>query len=221
MNIVGLSGWLQPEDTLRELVSGIEVLRYDALADMRALTKILAAKQPEVVIGWSLGGVLAVQALQHPQYRPRKLVLLGSPFRYLASEEVPEGVTEEVYQALHRDYQDNPKHLAKRLQLAINAGLAPETSLCPLVENYYDTKAWLPWLEHLAAASFVDAQFAYQPEVLVIYGQKDAIISPAQGKYWPRIFPQAQVVVIPEASHAPHIQAREVVQQMVTEFIHA
>lgn len=221
MKTLGISGWLQPAEALQDLYPGIDPFRYNTLPDMRAAAQALAALKPEAVIGWSLGGVLAAQALLHPYYRPRKLVMMGSPFQYLASDEVPEGVSLTEYQALRMNYKEEPKRLARRLQGAINRGVAADCPLCPVAENYADKVAWLPWLEHLAATSFVQANFVHQPEVLVIHGGLDEVIAPAQAKYWQRIFPKVQVLMLSEASHAPHLQATALVQQAVAEFLDA
>ncbi len=218
MTIVGISGWLQPADALNGIMPGIKPFRYDHL-DKRQCMQGLAELNPEVVIAWSLGGVLAVQALMHPQYRPRKLILIAAPFQFLASQDFPDGMLLEDYEAFRRDYIDNPKSAARRLQLLSNYGLAEDTPLCPLADNAEETKLWLPWLEHLAATNFSRSKYAHQPEVLLVQGGKDAICAPGQSKHWARIFPWAQVLMLPRSAHAPHMQDTVMLRRTVAEFL--
>ena len=123
--------------------------------------------------------------------------------------------------------------MARHLQSVINEGMQ-DAPLCPLAPNAADTTAWLPWLDYLGKASFNkrscgvpteqgearsggERSVGGLPPLKVIHGAKDAIVPVAQAKYWSRIFPQTQVLVLPQASHAPHVQAAEA----VAEFIHA
>lgn len=221
MKILGISGWLQPPTALNDIVPGIAPFRYDQFGvDKRKLIQALGEIQPEVVIGWSLGGVLAVQGLLHPHYRPRKLVLISVPYCFLESEEVPEGMPIPDYEAFRRGYMEDPERISRRLQLLTNHGMPEDFPLCPAAENVEEEANWLPWLEHLAATDFSLSKYQHQPEVLLIHGGKDAICSPGQGKYWARLFPRAQVLVLPKAAHAPHVQAAPQVRRAIEEFMH-
>jgi pimeloyl-ACP methyl ester carboxylesterase len=233
MNIVALAGWLQPADTLKTLLPAAEVLDYSALPDIDAVAEALAARQPELLVGWSLGGVLAVQSvLQNPQLRPKKLVILGSPFQFIASPEIPEGATPEALATMRSHYLADPLRMANYLQGAINEGMSSDSPLCPLAPNAADTVAWLPWLEYLGKASFNERSCGVPteqgearsggersagglPPLKIIHGAKDAIVPVVQAKYWSRIFPQTQVLVLPKASHAPHVQAAAAVAEFI------
>lgn len=221
MKIISLSGWLQPTDTMQDAFPEAQPMRYDTFPNMKEFTEALVAEKPDAVIGWSLGGVLAIEALKHPEYRPQKIILLGSPFQFLASAEVPEGAKPEDYASIENGYQQDQLATAKVLQGALNRGMPAGYALCPISENAGDVKAWLPWLKHLKTTSFVQMQAVHQPEILVIHGAQDVVVSPAQAKCWSRIFPKVQVMIVPQASHAPHMQAKEIVQQAVTDFLNA
>jgi pimeloyl-ACP methyl ester carboxylesterase len=235
MKILSLSGWLQPTDTMQEAFPQAQPVCYDTLPNIQAVAEALAVEKPDAVIGWSLGGVLALQALQHAECRPKKIIILGSPFQFMASAEVPEGAKLEDYESIRSGYEQDPMRLARRLQGAVNAGMTEDSLLCPLAPNAEDKAAWMPWLMHLKESSF--GSLTEQGEVrsggersvgglppvelLVIHGGLDMVVSPAQAKYWNRIFPKVQVMILPQASHAPHIQAKELVQHAVTEFLNA
>lgn len=218
MKTLSLSGWLQPPEALDALVSDVQPFRYDHLAGLDAVLPALAAEDPETVIGWSLGGVLAAEALIRGEYRPRKLVLIATPYRFLASPEVPDGMSMADYEAFRQGYTMNPKVTARKLQLLSNHGMPEADDICPLAENAEEVEIWLPWLTHLAAADFSAAKIEKAPEILIVQGSKDAICAPAQAKYWPRIFPNAKVLILPRASHAPHRQDALTLQPMLSEF---
>ncbi len=219
MRVIGLSGWLQPAESLKGLTLEMEMFDYSAYPNIAEASVALAALQPDIVIGWSLGGVVTVQALAQPNYRPTKLILLGAAYQFIASAAVPEACKPAEAQALRDQYSADPQAFAKRLQLMLMYGAKMESPSCPLSKNITETARWLPWLDHLAASSFEGFVPPYQPEVLVVHGAADIVIPAAQAKYWSRIFPQVQVMILPEVSHAPHVQAPEWVQRTVLEFM--
>jgi pimeloyl-ACP methyl ester carboxylesterase len=216
--ILTLSGWLQAAESLDGILGGSQPFRYDGFATAGAAIAALAQEQPDIVIGWSLGGVLAVQALAHAEYKPKKLILIGAAYQFLASGDEGDGVTATAYHQLAQDYQSNPTVFMRRMQAMLQYGAATHI-LCPLAEDAANPSHWLPWLEHLAHSSFATFTPRHQPDVLVIHGMKDIIIPPLQAKYWHRLFPKAKVLMLPEISHAPHHQAPELIRRVIADFM--
>lgn len=210
-----LSGWLQAAESLQKLAPDAQMLDYSAYADGESALQAISEIRPDCVIGWSLGGILALHAMQEAQYRPEKIILIGTPYQFMASPEMPSGCSAELFAQIRREYISNPKHYARRFQRLLVHDAEDESKKCLLHPDAEDAGKWLHWMDYLADSSFHGWSAPYQPEVRIIHGMKDAVIPVAQAKYWNRIFPQVQVMVLPEMAHA---LTRDAAQMIMAEY---
>jgi pimeloyl-[acyl-carrier protein] methyl ester esterase len=184
-----------------------EVLEYAVFVSPEAALEAIAAFQPEHLVGWSLGGVLAVEALRQHQLPLKCLELWSTPFQFMADDAFHCGCATAEYQRIKEEYHHQPRRFISRFQKLLLHGQRPLPEAIPDAESKAeDTTRWGMWLEYLAASSFVGVGSSIQPDaVKIIHGMADAIISSRQAKYWQRIFPNATVILLPEMGHAPHL----------------
>jgi pimeloyl-ACP methyl ester carboxylesterase len=133
----------------------------------------------------------------------------------MTSPEIPEGCSQEMFAQIREEYCDNPRNYAKRFQRLLVHDAEKTSAKSILHADAANTQKWLYWLDYLAESSFHGWSAPYQPEVKIIHGMKDAVIPSAQAKYWSRIFPQVQVMLLPEMAHALTQNAIEII---ITEF---
>ena len=85
MKTLALSGWGQPYDALKELLPDAKHMDYARYDTPEAALSAMAdtAMGYKRIVGWSLGGQLAVRAIAAGLVMPEKLVLIATPFQFV------------------------------------------------------------------------------------------------------------------------------------------
>ena len=205
MRTLALSGWTQPADALADALEG-KVVLFD-YSDYASPGASFAGLEPfadaESVIGWSMGGQLAVRAIEAGVLRPRHLTLIATPWQFVA----PFGMGRQTFELFRETYRKDAARLKERF-----AGLIAKGDLHArrIIENMRhhphveDTARWLPWLDDLGRHSFDSAGLTRLPPTLVIHGEKDAITPYAQALRFADL-PQVTLSGWKDAGHAPHL----------------
>jgi pimeloyl-[acyl-carrier protein] methyl ester esterase len=188
----------------------------------------LAQHLPEhsIVLGWSLGGQVAMRAaLDHPQ-KIARLILLASTPKFVAAEDWQRGMAatdlQEFGAALMADTQatllrflslqtrgmTGQKALLQQLRQTLLAAPAAraealEGGLDMLQQT--DLRSELPQLT--------------QP-TLVLHGALDTLTPPAAGAWLAGALPAARHVEFARAAHAPHLSHGDEVAGAIRQFIH-
>jgi pimeloyl-ACP methyl ester carboxylesterase len=223
--IITISGWGQPHDALSALfpeARPVDFARHSSVS--AALLDIAAhAPEPDMVIGWSLGGQLLVRAIAAGMLKPRKLVLIATPFQFVKTAELPMGMPRDLFDKFRDNYRRNPEQtLTKAWELIckddtnakeISAHLALHDKKALLAKD------WLRWLELLEAFSCKDLHMADFPSTLLIHGDRDLVVYPEQSLHFAQAIPHAKLFTIEGCGHAPHWhdadKVREAIQGML------
>ena len=202
----------------------------DALADntLRGWADDLAQKLPDntTLLGWSLGGQVAMRAaLDHP-HRIARLVLLASTPKFVAAEDWGLGMApadlEDFGAALLADPDatllrflslqtrgmPGQKTLLQQLRLTLLAApVARSEALSSGLAILHDTdlRSELPRLT--------------QP-TLVLHGALDTLTPPVAGVWLAETLPSAQYLEFARAAHAPHLSHGEDVAAAIRHFAH-
>lgn len=181
--------------------------------DLDALVDAYAAAAPArcVLVGWSLGGMLALRwAQRHPQ-QIAKLVLFSTTPCFGARADWPHGSSAEVQQAFAAQVAAAPERALQRfsdLQAEGEAdvrGVRRALRVC-LAETAPPLLASL--LAGLKFLADTDLRAALQEEpprqpVLLIHGEGDTITPFGAGRHLAETLPQAQLLALPQCGHAP------------------
>ncbi len=192
-----------------------------------ALSAHIAAGVPagSTVIGWSLGGQVAMRiALDQPS-RIARLVLVGATPRFVNGDGWEAGMAAEVFiqfaAQVGADYQET---LSRFLGLQAFGGEAPRTLLRELRERFFERPA--PDGEVLQQALRILLETDLRAELpllqtptLVIHGNRDTLAPCAAGKWLASHLPRAQLKLIPGASHAPFLSHPDTFVSAVTAFV--
>ncbi|OJW90252.1 pimeloyl-ACP methyl ester esterase BioH [Thiobacillus sp. 65-1402] len=202
----------------------------DAVADntLRGWADDLAQQLPEgaTLLGWSLGGQVAMRAaLDHP-HKIARLVLLASTPKFVAAEDWPHGMAPAALEdfgaallaepemtllrflSLQTRGMPGQKTLLQRLrQTLLAAPAASSEALAGGLAMLRDTdlRAELPQLA--------------QP-VLVLHGALDTLTPAAAGAWLAEALPRAQHIAFCRAAHAPHLSHAEEVAAAIGRFAH-
>jgi pimeloyl-[acyl-carrier protein] methyl ester esterase len=163
------------------------------------------------LVGWSLGGQLALQLANERTLDVRRLVLIGSSPRFMRADDWAHGMPAVAMRQFAAELERDPaKTLADFLELQVRGSANATTVLAALQSSLRQHGAAHP--EALAAALALlehnDLRgLARRIDVpaLVIVGQYDRVTPPQASEALTQLMPQAQLLQIPRAGHAPFL----------------
>jgi pimeloyl-[acyl-carrier protein] methyl ester esterase len=210
--ILALNGWAQPHDGLQHVApAGTQHVAYSDYASMETLWQQLAHTDAELLIGWSLGGQLAARAVMDGVVRPKALVLIAAPWQFVANDRYPQGMGASTYAMFVENYANQPARTARRFSALVAQGdsraadiEAEQTVHLAVME---DNDRWLYWLKLLGEWEPSREAVQLLPPTLLIHGRGDGIVPFAQSALWQRYLPQAELLALPDAGHAPQLHA--------------
>ena len=173
----------------------------------------LAAVLPRdaVLVGWSLGGQLALQLAAEPALAVRQLVLIATSPRFVCADDWPHGLPAATLrqfaaQLAHDAGQTTDDFIELQLRgsadaAAVRAALQDALRLHGAAEPAA-LAAGLELLEHNDLRALARR---IEVPVLVIAGQYDRVTPHAAGQALAQLLPQAQLLNIRRAGHAPFL----------------
>ena len=208
--ILCLSGWGQPHDALAGLLPEATHLEYaHHQSTENALAAISeAAQSHDIIVGWSLGGQLAVRAIANRMAMPKALVLLGTPFQFAQSPRVALGMKREQFEKFRHNYERNPaRTLDKAWELIIKDdseahNIRAHFERCDKAKTLAND--WLAWLHRLDGFSCADLPFDHFPPTLLVHGDADVVVSHRQSYEFAKIMPRARLEIWQGCGHASH-----------------
>lgn len=217
-----LAGWTQRHDALAPIAPGALHLEYypsRSLEEVFALLKPYA-KDIRYAIGWSLGGWLLMRAIMEGIIRPEHLVLIAPPLQFVSSPDFPYGMDTTTYELFYDNYRRDPERTAARFAHLIAKGDSHHKRIITelnLPAHTVDMEVWHPWLDILAEQQHNHLEFVDFPPTLLIHGEHDTIVPVAQGKELALRIPEAELHILPDASHAPHLHDAALLRRLINE----
>jgi esterase/lipase len=105
--ILCLSGWGQKFDSLEQVfsesffVSSFDYSRLNGVEEF--FTEIESQKlNPDIVIGWSLGGQLAIRLIERKILQPKLLILLAPPFQMVKDSRIQAGMAKATFEEFYQ-----------------------------------------------------------------------------------------------------------------------
>lgn len=227
MKILTLSGWGQPYDALEPIVSSATHFDYSDFENVPDALGALAevGKNYDALIGWSLGGQLAVRAISAGLIRPKKLVLIGAPFQFVRSDFLNLGMPQDQFQKFRDNYANNSaRTLAKAWELVAIGDKNSEIVKEHLQKQNKDkmlAKNWLNWLDLLNGFSCNSLDFSNFPHTLLLHGAQDLVVSHNQAQEFAKNIPSAKHILLENSGHAPHWHDSAQVRKHILEHFNA
>ncbi|MDO6385509.1 alpha/beta fold hydrolase [Uliginosibacterium sp. 31-12] len=212
--LVFLPGWAyQPTlwDTLRatlsEFPSHAPELPIHA-GGLECWADTLAGKLPEnaLLVGWSLGAMIAlVLAAQHPE-KVRGLYLIGATPRFVTTPDWPHGLDASTVSAFRRGFSSSPERTLQRFLTLQVLGDARRSTLTPQLEACL-AKTTEPGLDEglqqLERAELRPLLAHVRQPVYLLHGNRDALMPVGAAKWLAAQLPTAKLETLAEAGHAP------------------
>lgn len=214
-HITLLPGWALAPQTLQPLREallerlpdvGVDILPLPAIQLSSLETDLSSLAQqikPGVLVGWSLGGMLAVQLHRRfPEHFPR-VATLASNACFVERRDWAQAMPTETFKSFYQDYRDAPEKTLKRFALLVAQGSPQARQLVKALA--WDELEAEQRLHALAVLGMLDNRVALsrplQPMLHCFAGQ-DALVPVAAAEAIAALHDASRVVVHEQASHA-------------------
>lgn len=226
-NILCLSGWGQKFDSLEVIfnessfdpffVSSFDYSVIDNVEEVFSTIK-LQKINPEIVVGWSLGGQLAVRLIEKKIITPKLLILLAPPFQMLKNERVQAGMSKDVFEKFYQDFISAPNQTLKQFAIltAMNDRNAKQIAQTLDISDRNFTQLKF-WLEELSRFSCFDVDFSNMPRTLFFQGLGDMIVHQSQANYFKKYIGDFRLELMSNCGHAPHLSNVDFLRKVILE----
>lgn len=191
---------------------GENALRLPTTFNVNALAKMIAPFIPDqgIVVGWSLGGLVAQKLMLINQTKYTGLVNIASTPRFIAGSDWP-GISAELLamfeHQLDRDYE---KTLDRFLAIQAMGSKTARQDIKTIRQHIADyprpsARALKEGLHILSTEDLRSEIGKISVPTLRIYGRLDSLVPTKGIEGISKLQPRAEAVVLPHASHAPFI----------------
>jgi pimeloyl-[acyl-carrier protein] methyl ester esterase len=159
-----------------------------------------------VLVGWSLGGMLLLEALSGRPGSPiGGLVLVGVAPVFCRRPDYPWGQPPAVVRAMRRGIKDNSSKVLS--EFAGRCLAAEETAYGSQAKAVFDPpptfRTLAAGLDYLLMRDLRPLLSELPAGAVIIQGQEDYVVPPAQGRFLREQLPGSRLDLLPEAGHLP------------------
>lgn len=226
-SILCLSGWGQKYNSLevifRELYFDpffVTSFDYSSCQSVENFFNKVAAQNlnPEILVGWSLGGQLALRLIEKKIIAPKLLILIAPPFQMVKDERIHAAMAPKTFAEFYQNFAQAPDKTLKQFAIltAMNDRNANEIARnLDISENNISQLKF--WLEELSRFSCFDLDFSDMPRVLFFQGAGDMIVHPTQAEYFQKRIKNFRLELFKNCGHAPHLSDLEKMRKVIIE----
>lgn len=233
--VVCISGWAHPPDALKklgEILFPEALVFYTCVSELcgpdgdfplaKGLQGYLQREQltPSVIIGWSMGAMVAVDALTRGWIRAEKLVMIASTLRFCADDEtgVPAVRVSELMAQLRVDKEDALR------KFFFNAYSFDRVKRAQIGEFMRFAKA-LPdsilqaGLQYLLTSDIREDFCKLEIPVLIIHGQNDTVVPVGAAIAAKAMRPKSELVIHSKAGHCACVVPEEAIIETIQVYV--
>lgn len=185
--------------------------------DMAALAEQLA---PGVLIGWSLGGTLAVQLQRRfPERYPTVVTVCSNPC-FVSRKDWSEAMPAETFKTFYNDFRDDPDRTLKRFALLVAQGSEQGRRLGKALD--WSDADHEQLLHALAMLGVLDNRIVLKRglhSTLHCLAHGDALVPASVAGPLSQLDDGSQVVVHPESSHALPLEQPLWLAEQIAQFL--
>lgn len=178
------------------------------------------------LVGWSLGGQVALRAaLDHP-HKVARLVLLAATPKFLAADDWAHGMAADDLAAFAGALRADPGKTLLRFLSLQTRGMAGQKALLHELRTRLfaappaSDAALAAGLSILRDADLREDVAKLAQPALVLHGALDTLTPKGAGAWLAAMLPRAQHVEIARAAHAPHLSHSDEVAAAIGRFVY-
>lgn len=178
-----------------------------------------------IIVGWSLGALIAMVSSLHMRNRIRALVLVAGTAKFTLAEGYPCGLAANEVKGLSLRLRRNKQVTLENFFLSMFSHgdlqtLPKSLNYETLVAGRFpETEALLGTLDVLSSTDVRDLLPGFTLPVLVVHGEDDRICPPGAGQYLAQGIAAARLVLIPGCGHALFLSRPEEFMAALTDFL--
>jgi malonyl-CoA O-methyltransferase len=238
INLVLLHGWGCDSRTWQPLLESLQKMASLTLIDLPgfgssvplpefsldAVLEQIATQLPtnSVVMGWSLGGMLAVQLAARFPERIDAVITLAANVKFVASADYPTAMPRAINRQFNQSFAQDPHATLKLFGGLLAQGDVNERSLLKQLRRNEAGAVTENWLQALQLLSVLDNRDTFvqlhQPG-LHLFAEKDALVPVAVVTVLKELNPQQALVVFDNAAHALHWSQPRSVAECIAVFL--
>ena len=174
-----------------------------------------------VVVGWSLGGMLLMEALSRGATAPAGVILVATPVCFGERPDHPLGQRQAVVRALRRTVRQDP---ARGLADFAGRCLAPgeadfHAEILESFEPRENGADLVLGLDYLLNTDLRPRLNRVPPGALIIQGEADGVVHLGQAEILQQRLREARLVTLPGAGHAPFLTRPGEFNEIVEAFL--
>lgn len=212
--IACLSGWGQKFDCLEDSFCQeirqkyrINSLNYSNYSNFSEFSESLnSVANPDVLVGWSLGGQIALRLILKKIFNPKILILIAPPFQMIKDEKIQAGMSQKTFNEFYINLKTAPNATLKKFSIltAMSDKNRSEILKNLKIEDSNQHNL-LNWLDELRNFSGFDVELNEMPPTQYIIGLGDTIVHPSQASYFQERIKNIEVSYFDNCGHAPHL----------------
>jgi pimeloyl-[acyl-carrier protein] methyl ester esterase len=199
----------------------------DGIRDLAGLARAVADEVPPgaIVLGWSLGGMVALELARRRPSTLRGLVLVATTPCFVTARGWPHGIESEVVESFARDLRaDYRRALREFVTLQVLGAADPRATLRALRDGIGSrpapaAAALATGVDILRRSDLRAALPSIELETLVIAGLRDRLTPPAACRLLAAALPRARLLEIDGAGHAPFLSHAALLRDAVSQFL--
>lgn len=215
--VITLSGWSQHSGSLEHLDPGASALDYQSFPSFEACVGAVTAsiREVDVIVGWSLGGQVALRLVSEKHINAKHLILLAPPRQYVNDEAIKCGLPIGEFSLFKKQVAGKDANFMKKFQSLITHGDVREKHIKHLPQLHEVNAYKEYWLNYLGEQKSEDINIVPDVKVTFIYGTEDKVLSHEQGKLFQASIPHSKLLLWDLCSHAPHLHNPDAIKNMI------
>jgi pimeloyl-ACP methyl ester carboxylesterase len=215
--IISFSGWGHKHDSLKDICKDSYHFNYLEHQSFKDVQNHFKSNEFDIVIGWSLGGQIALRLLDDDNITAKKLILIATPYQFVSDSNFKYGIDKATYNSFKKGFKILPKKtLDKFYFLNCKGANNHKFILNYLQKNKLDQLNNLSyWLEELGDFHCSDLDFSKINETELIYGSNDNLVGAMHAKLLADNIKNSNIHILQECGHVPHLSNLSSVKDII------